>query len=188
MASACDTGGCDTGGCDTGVCDTGVCDTGACGTAACGTSCWNFPVLRMLHNMVTCDAGCGRVYWGEWAADPPEPSDPCDDCGNWVGPQCGPSGGCCNFFKLLCGARFHEPCGSPACPDCGGAAGSDYGVDAGEGEMLDGPWTETIESIETLPSAPAARPAAPLPGTSQRPLTRDPNSRLVRRNRTPVVH
>lgn len=67
-------------------------------------------------------------------------------------------------------------------------AGADCGADAVEGEVLDGQWTETIESIETVPGTTAIGPAGPLQGASKRPVTRDPNSRLVRRNRTPVVH
>lgn len=31
--------------------------------------------------------GCGEFYWSEWHSDPPQCCDPCDDCGNWVGPS-----------------------------------------------------------------------------------------------------
>lgn len=31
--------------------------------------------------------GCGELYWNEWHSDPPACCDPCDDCGNWVGPS-----------------------------------------------------------------------------------------------------
>lgn len=46
-----------------------------------------------------CDEGCGpcgsggcdrEVYWSEWHCDPPRCCDPCDKCGNWVGPAAGP--------------------------------------------------------------------------------------------------
>jgi hypothetical protein len=36
------------------------------------------------------DWGCGRKYYGEWYTGPQ--CEPCDCCGNWVGPQDGPSG------------------------------------------------------------------------------------------------
>jgi hypothetical protein len=29
------------------------------------------------------------VYWSEWHNDPPRCCDPCDHCGNWIGPSAG---------------------------------------------------------------------------------------------------
>jgi hypothetical protein len=26
------------------------------------------------------------LYWSEWHNDPPQCCDPCDRCGNWIGP------------------------------------------------------------------------------------------------------
>ncbi|MEN0111334.1 MAG: hypothetical protein AAF805_11485 [Planctomycetota bacterium] len=47
---------------------------------------------RLLRPLgLHCGAGCGgcdgEVYWNEWHNDPPRCCDPCDDCGNWVGPS-----------------------------------------------------------------------------------------------------
>lgn len=34
--------------------------------------------------------GCGEKYWGDWHENPPIKPDPCDCCGNYIGPQsCG---------------------------------------------------------------------------------------------------
>ena len=39
--------------------------------------CRIFPGWQRLVSCLTCGAGCGEVYWGEWRSDPPKP---CDDC------------------------------------------------------------------------------------------------------------
>jgi hypothetical protein len=41
-------------------------------------------------------SGCSsEAYWCEWHNDPPRCCDPCDRCGNWIGP----SSGCgCNGY------------------------------------------------------------------------------------------
>jgi hypothetical protein len=38
-----------------------------------------------------CDCGgCSKeLYWSEWHNDPPRCCDPCDRCGNWIGPSSG---------------------------------------------------------------------------------------------------
>lgn len=160
----------------------GDCDTAPCG-AACGC-----PTLGCLRNIFGCNAGCGRVYWGEWAYDPPEACDPCNDCGEWVGPQdCRPCG-LFNCWGLLWGARFQAPCGSPACATCADTVEVGCGGEALPGEVLDGEWTETIESIETVPDSPAMESVDPTLGTKKPAGTRDPNSRLVRRSRSRIVH
>ena len=68
-------------------------------------------------------AGCDEVYWGEWMNHPPYCCDPCDDCGNWVGP-CGRY--CPQWlrsgWRSLWGQRYGE-CGQKAgcgCDSCGG--------------------------------------------------------------------
>ncbi len=33
-----------------------------------------------------CDCGCGELYCGDWHSYPPD-CDPCDCCGNYIGPQ-----------------------------------------------------------------------------------------------------
>ena len=30
--------------------------------------------------------GCGELYWNEWHNDPPSVCEPCDRCGNYIGP------------------------------------------------------------------------------------------------------
>jgi hypothetical protein len=34
-----------------------------------------------------CDCGCGELYCGDWHSYPPECCDPCDCCGNYIGPH-----------------------------------------------------------------------------------------------------
>ncbi|MEM8864731.1 MAG: hypothetical protein AAGF31_04215 [Planctomycetota bacterium] len=47
----------------------------ACGDACCDDCCGD------------CCLGCDKeLYWSEWHNDPPRCCDPCDKCGNWVGP------------------------------------------------------------------------------------------------------
>jgi hypothetical protein len=169
----------------------GATSAGACNAGGCETGCWNFPVLTALHNMFTCNAGCGRTYWGEWCYDPPEPCEPCNDHGDWVGAQCCSPRGCFNICHLFCSRRLHAPCESATCTEC--AAGAETGCcgaadPAVEGDVLDGQWTETMESLDAVPNGPAAQPVEPLPGVSKRAPARNPNSRLVRRNQAPVVH
>lgn len=31
--------------------------------------------------------GCGELYWNEWFNDPPAVCEPCDCCGNFLGPS-----------------------------------------------------------------------------------------------------
>jgi len=176
MASACDDGACGAAACDA-PCGT-TCDTACCSPC-------NFPILSALNRMLTCDAGCGRMYWGEWCYDPPDACDPCDDCGNWTGPGPCPSRGCGGLWGLLCGARFHDPCGMPGCDEC-----SDGACDAPimEGEMSDESWTDVLDPHELGPDVMTVEPAEPSLGARPRPAPRDPNSRLVRRSRTPVMH
>jgi hypothetical protein len=65
-----------------------------------------------------CGSGCGEVYWSEWHNDPPDCLDPCNRCGNYVGPQCCTDG---------CGCKAQSPpcdgdCGG-SCSSCGGGGG-----------------------------------------------------------------
>jgi len=56
--------------------------------------------------------GCsGEVYWSEWHNDPPRCCDPCNRCGQWVGPSAGCSGGGCSSGGCSCGSEggFSEP-------------------------------------------------------------------------------
>lgn len=94
----------------------GSCDGGgSCGTAGC---CSGSHLGSCIKNALTCGAGCGDVYWGEWTSDPPASCDPCDDYGNWTGqgycaPRCRPLSG----LRHLWGYRFaaagcDDGCGS----------------------------------------------------------------------------
>ncbi|WP_146443611.1 hypothetical protein [Botrimarina colliarenosi] len=92
-------------GCDVGCGDT--CGVGPCGCGNCpiiqnvgfGLKCIGSEVRNLLRPIGTplglccpqgsgCGGcgGCGDLYWNEWHSDPPRCCDPCDDCGNWVGP------------------------------------------------------------------------------------------------------
>ena len=100
----------------------GACDqTPACGPCEgtpedpfCGHT-----VTGYLRQSVTCDAGCGDVYWGEWSYDPPDECDPCNNHGDWVGPQCCPPQG----WPKLCAGLHGRRCAGGCCeaaPSCDG--------------------------------------------------------------------
>ena len=87
-----------------------------------------------LRRMLTCNAGCGDLYFGEWHYDPPDSCDPCNDHGDFVGPVgCGPS---CwqRFWAGVHGVRCCPPGCEPACGISCGAAGcvEPYGGYAGD--------------------------------------------------------
>lgn len=64
-----------------------------------------------------CRTGCAEIYVDEWLSDPPEDCDPCDDHGNWIGPQ-----PCCRkrpvggLWSLLWGCRG-DTCADGECCD-----------------------------------------------------------------------
>ncbi len=179
----------------------------ACDGAACGPAC-GCGILGCLERLFTCGAGCGRVYWGEWAYDPPERCDPCNDYGEWEGPSCGPACGLFSGCGLLWSARFHDSCGQPSCDDCAGVCDDCAGVpDNGYGDevfpsdALDPEWGEPMdESLEGVPEMPSVLQSEPTLGarkpasagktaSGRKPASgRDPSSRLVRQSRTRVVH
>jgi hypothetical protein len=66
------------------TCGPGFC--GKCGVDRCGgcRTC-RPPICPVLGTLTDC-AGCGERYWNEWYNDPPRCADPCDCCGNWMGP------------------------------------------------------------------------------------------------------
>lgn len=73
-------------------CATGYCDTGCCGGPVCGERCGEGLVRavgRLCRNV--CGPGCtgcdGELYWSEWHNDPPRCCDPCNHCGEWIGPS-----------------------------------------------------------------------------------------------------
>jgi hypothetical protein len=72
-------------------CD-GVCGP-CCGGDACGcenncdSGCAECdpPVRRCLNRLLGC-SGCGECYWSEWHNDPPSVCEPCNRCGQYIGP------------------------------------------------------------------------------------------------------
>lgn len=114
-----------------GVCDAGVgCDSCATGgyetCGECQPGLCHHPWLwSHAKSALTCGAGCGDVYWGEWASDPPACGGPCDTCGTT---ECG--GGCGYWNPLrglahLWGYRY-----APAGYGMGYDVGYDEGCDS----------------------------------------------------------
>ncbi|QDT68092.1 hypothetical protein MalM25_10040 [Planctomycetes bacterium MalM25] len=99
--------GCEPGcGCEPSCGCEPACGVGGCGSTCCGGPCGGrcrvgqhlaFGVKSicsefrcLLAPLGLCNTGCGgcgELYWNEWHSDPPACCDPCDDCGNWVGPS-----------------------------------------------------------------------------------------------------
>ena len=65
----------------------GECGDGGCSGARCA---YDKGPLSLAHRHWKKSRyfgpGCGEVYWWAWKSDPPDYCDPCDSCGNWVGP------------------------------------------------------------------------------------------------------
>ena len=101
--------GCDVGcGCSEPCCG---CGDSCCGCGdSCGCGCGNREVrllgngfcygfcafrdecrraLRPLRRCFGCGGCDGELYWSPWHNDPPRCCDPCDSCGNWIGPSSG---------------------------------------------------------------------------------------------------
>ncbi len=96
------------GGCEPGCgaepsCGVGGCGDscgGSCGGGCClsrlgsglgfGLGCIGSELRSLCRPIFGCGGGCGgcdsELYWNEWHNDPPRCSDPCDNCGNWIGP------------------------------------------------------------------------------------------------------
>ena len=184
----------------------------ACDGAACGPAC-GCGILRCLESLFTCGTGCGRMYWGEWAYDPPVRRDPCNDYGEWEGPSCGPACGLFGGCGLFWSARFHGSCGLPSCgcaggcdecaggcDDCACACGNGYGDEVFPGNALDPEWgqptEESLEDVLEMPSVLQSEPtlgarkpaAAGKTANTRKPVSgRDSDSRLARQSRTRVV-
>lgn len=157
--------------------DRPYCPSG-CGGADCGGCSLGQHAQTQLGSC----AGCGDVYWGEWTSDPPDQCDPCDGCGNWVGPRC-----CAPrlFSFLTCslsdvwGSRC---CGTSGgcdhgggCSSCGGGGGcSSCGGGGHDGEL--GPWDgmEFGEGTMHTPQHGEPRKATPVPQSN--PTRTQPNS------------
>lgn len=154
--------GCADGSCHGGSCNAPACSTPDCGDCGrCDLCCFN--PLRSLFSAIHCSSGCGEFYYDEWINDPPDACDPCDDCGNYVGPRCCPPRwflGVRNMCGYRCGRTcdtscgYESGCGAPGCTSCG------HG-DAHHEEAMHG---DVIESVPT----PAPEPPM-MPSTSRRP-------------------
>ncbi len=166
---------------------------------------------RRLRDVIGCNSGCGRMYWGEWAYDPPDACDPCDDCGNWTGPQdCPPRGIWC-LLNFLHGYRSCASCGTVGCDTCE-PTGTD-GCGCGESAVTETPtdevWTDSSEFL-LEPSSEVMEPqSAPIQGESvlresrrippskstlskqtlsKQTPSKQTSSRVVRRGRAPDMH
>jgi hypothetical protein len=65
------------------------CDAGCGCEPCCATECAPCYVspCKALWNALCGCSGCDcELYWSEWHNDPPRCCDPCDQCGNWIGP------------------------------------------------------------------------------------------------------
>jgi len=140
---SCATGGCDLGcdaGCDAGCGATVVeepgcgCETacepscgaaGGCGIGGCGALRPICPIrpFAYIHDLLTCQSGCGsEIYWDNWHNNPAG-CDPCDNHGRWTGDS-----GCCQTplnltgWTKFWGYRYNGGCCDSGCSDCGGAS------------------------------------------------------------------
>ena len=52
----------------------------------CGWRTWDWFGFWTCTGGCGTEGGCGEIYRGDYASDPPECCDPCDGYGNWVGP------------------------------------------------------------------------------------------------------
>ncbi len=180
-------GGCGAGvGCDS--CDS--CDS--VGYQTCGECqpglCHHPWLWSQASNALSCGAGCGEVYHGEWTSDPPACGDPCGSCGDY---SCGGCGGCWNPLRglaALWGYRYASGgCGAGSCDGgCDSCAESYDTVTPMDGPM-DGPIEarEKSKSKRTCPPRnrtcnrrpPSRRPPS---GRARRSGTRRPATRRVR--------
>jgi hypothetical protein len=124
-----------------------------------------------------CRTGCGEIYWDEWLSDPPDCCDPCDDCGNWVGPQAccrkRPMGG---LWSMLWGCRG-ESCAEGECCDDGCVGGCQHCGEAACGVEPPSCIDRAIAHAppETLDTRPPtnAKPMRPIPPAPTRSLPND---------------
>jgi hypothetical protein len=139
-------------------CDNGSCGmlSGRCGDASgtchiCGRAaghCLGHPWLA-IKEAIHCK-GCGDCYWDEWYSDPPDECDPCDDCGNHIGPRCCPPKRLHGVYEHLKGKRFCDTTCGPA--GCGTEGCSEVGYDEGDVVFDDGSYAEeSYDAVESIP-------------------------------------
>lgn len=159
-----------------------------------GSCCSPAGVGPRIKNGISCQKGCGEVYWGDWISDPPDCCEPCDSCGNFTGAECGKRGfyGCyrpCwrNLFRLHSSRCDDGCCGG--CSSCG-----EVGEFVGESIVQDG----TLMHHEPAPqrvlhdpkwdqAAPAPAPGVPT-RTGRQPKTNKTTMVPQRRNVQPVIY
>jgi hypothetical protein len=132
----CGSGNCSCGsscGCGDNVACGGQCDGscgGSCGCGNGGDGCCSgctvpggpcVRLLRRIGSKLDC-AGCGECYWNEWYNDPPSCAEPCDCCGNYIGP--GHACTCCSAKPYYSRTPYACGCG---CPSCGGSCSTGCG-------------------------------------------------------------
>jgi hypothetical protein len=140
-----------------------------CGTLSETQFIANGPIdaLRRARRRMTCGAGCGETYRGEWISTPPDASDPC--CGDqFVGgatkcqPYCWQPG---NLLRGIYGQRFCN--GDASSASCGCEGTCDGGC--GATEYVGG---EVITSAVAQPSCNCGASHHHAQSHSQIPATR----------------
>ena len=118
-------------------------DCGSGDYGGCGNGCLGCSLCEHTRTQLTSCAGCGDVYWGEWMSDPPDACDPCDGCGNWIGPRCCPPR-LFEFFTCSIGGLWGYRNGSDGgcehgsgCSSCGGGGGGGGEFDHWDGVELE---------------------------------------------------
>jgi hypothetical protein len=171
--SPCGCGDCCEPGCGLEAsCGCGDCCEPSCGCGDCGCKKKSSGCAGMLSACGRmCSALCGggscgcsgETYWSEWHNDPPRCCDPCNRCGQWVGP---PSGGGCG-----CGGC--NSCGSSGCGCNGG--GYDNG---GYGNSYDG---GNSPYASNRPTGAASRSSV----ATRRPVAQSTSAAVARRPPNP---
>ena len=124
-----------------------------CGGHGCGMC--RMGLFGLARYRATCGAGCGEMYLDEWASDPPDCCDPCDDGMCRRGCRGGCGGGIMRRGGLGLFGRRYRP-----------AAEYGYGFSAGHDEMIfDDVHEGTVIEGDSTPR-PAPR-EAPTPAARQ---------------------
>jgi len=124
---------------------TEISGNGPCGKPARG-------LFSHLGYMATCGGGCGEFYIHPWINERPDECDPCDNHGNWIGPQACCDGFWGSFWGRGCGGACGDCYGAPAAPapcgcgSCGGGAPPVYDEHVAPPEVILPGEAEPIES------------------------------------------
>jgi len=125
-----------------------------------------------------CDSGCGETYVHEWLSDPPDQCDPCNKCGDYIGPRsCEPR--MVRLWRTIWGQQSCKPVrrcglivqcgctsvgGKGAIADCGGCGDCGMGGMA-MGAVVTEPGMVVQPAPQIIPGSPAeaAPQTIPLP-------------------------